>query len=545
MIFLPAFIKSHLQPRFANTGCCANRSVNSVGLSRPVVQTCYSVFYGRRPALLQDGKIFLGKSVKPEYLHLNLANRHGLITGATGTGKTVTLQVLAEGFSDAGVPVFAADIKGDLSGIAVAGESKDFIVKRLEDVGLLEFTPKSYPTVMWDVFGEQGHPIRATVTDLGPLLLARLLELNDVQEGVLNIMFRVAQDENMAMLDLKDLRSMARHVSERSKELSSKYGNVASASVGAIQRRLLVLEEQGANQFFGEPGVDIADFMRTTYDGRGVVNLLAADKLFQNPRLYATFLLWLLTKLWQELPEVGDQPKPKLVFFFDEAHLLFDEAPKALLERVEQVARLIRSKGVGIYFITQNPLDVPDSVSSQLGNRVQHALRAYTPKEQRAVRAAAETFRQNPDIDAEKAILELTVGEALVSTLEDKGAPSIVQRTLIRPPNGRIGPLSATERQDAISRSPVQGKYEQALDRESAYELLQSRAKDLAAKQAAAEEDAKKKKGSWAHVIFGRGPRGGRSLGEQVTRDIGRSLMRRVLSRGLNAVLKTFLGGRR
>jgi DNA double-strand break repair helicase HerA and related ATPase len=492
--------------------------------------------------LLQDGKIFIGKSVKPEYLNLNLANRHGLITGATGTGKTVSLQVLAEGFADAGVPVFAADIKGDLSGIAVPGEAKDFILKRIEQVGLPGFEPKGYPTVMWDVFGEQGHPIRATVTDMGPLLLSRLLELNEVQEGVLNIMFRVAEDENMAMLDLDDLRSMATNVAERRQELSGKYGNVATASVGAIQRRLLVLEEQGANQFFGEPAVDIADFMRTTYDGRGFVNLLAADKLFQNPRLYSTFLLWLLTRLWHELPEVGDPPKPKLVFFFDEAHLLFDEAPKALLERVEQVARLIRSKGVGVFFITQNPLDVPDSVSSQLGNRVQHALRAYTPKEQRAVRAAAETFRQNPDIDAEKAILELKVGEALVSTLEEKGAPSIVQRTLIRPPNGRIGPLSNSERQDVIGRSPIAGKYETPVNRESAYEILQKRTKELAEQRAQAEAEAEREKGSWANVIFGRGPRGGRSLGEQVARDVGRSVMRRMISGVVRSVLKGVLG---
>ena len=488
--------------------------------------------------MLQDGKIFVGKSVKGEYLDLALANRHGLITGATGTGKTVSLQVLAEGFSDAGVPVFAADIKGDLSGIGLPGQPKDFITKRLADVGLPGFEPKGYPTVLWDVFGEQGHPIRATVTDMGPLLLSRLLELNEVQEGVLNIMFRVAEDENMPMLDLADLRSMAVAVSERSKELSAKYGNIASASVGAIQRRLLVLEDQGANQFFGEPAVDIQDFMKSTYDGRGFVNLLAADKLFQNPRLYATFLLWLLSKLWEELPEVGDQPKPKLVFFFDEAHLLFDEAPKALLERVEQVARLIRSKGVGIYFITQNPLDVPDTVSSQLGNRIQHALRAYTPREQRAVRAAAETFRPNPDLDTERVILELKVGEALVSFLENKGEPSIVQRTLIRPPNGQIGPMEAAQRQEAQSRSPVAGKYEEAVDRESAHEMLQKRAKQIAEQRAAAEAEAEKKKGSWANVVVGRGPRGGRSLGEQVARDVGRSVMRRIISGSIRSVFK-------
>ncbi len=488
--------------------------------------------------MLQDGKIFVGKSVKGEYLDLSLANRHGLITGATGTGKTVSLQVLAEGFSDAGVPVFAADIKGDLSGIGLPGQQKDFIDKRLQEVGLPAFDPKGYPTVFWDVFGEQGHPIRATVTDMGPLLLSRLLELNEVQEGVLNIMFRVAQDENMPMLDLDDLRSMAVSVSERRTELSKQYGNVASASVGAIQRRLLVLEDQGANQFFGEPALDINDFMKTTYDGRGFINLLAADKLFQNPRLYATFLLWLLTRMWEELPEVGDLDKPKLVFFFDEAHLLFDEAPKDLLERVEQVARLIRSKGVGIYFITQNPLDVPDTVSSQLGNRIQHALRAYTPREQRAVRAAAETFRPNPDLDTERVILELGVGEALVSFLQEKGEPSIVQRTLIRPPNGQIGPMTPGERQQAMSRSPVAGKYDQAVDRNSAHEMLQARAKKLEEQRAAAEAEAEKSKSSWANVVFGRGPRGGRSLGEQVTRDVGRSLMRRLISASLRSVFK-------
>ncbi len=491
--------------------------------------------------MLQDGQIFIGKSVKPEYLNLKLANRHGLITGATGTGKTVTLQVLAEGFASAGVPVFAADIKGDLSGIAAPGKANDFIAQRLEDVGLPPFTPKTYPTVFWDVFGTHGHPVRATVSDMGALLLARLLELNDVQEGVLNIMFRVAEDDNMPLLDLKDLRSMAMHVDERSKELSGKYGNIASASIGAIQRRLLVLEEQGAEQFFGEPGVEIGDFMRTTYDGLGFINILAADKLVQNPRLYGTFLLWLLTRLWHELPEVGDQDKPKLVFFFDEAHLLFDDAPKALLERVEQVARLIRSKGVGVYFITQNPLDVPDTVSSQLGNRIQHALRAFTPKEQRAVKAAAQTFRQNPDLDTEAAILELGVGEALVSTLENKGEPSVVQRTLVRPPEAQIGPLTPEERTQAIGRSPVANKYETAVDRESAYEILEKRTKELAAQRAAAEEEAAKSKNSWTNVIFGRGPRGGRSLGEQVARDLGRSILRRTL----NGVLKTVLGGRR
>ncbi|MEM7776485.1 MAG: helicase HerA-like domain-containing protein [Pseudomonadota bacterium] len=488
--------------------------------------------------MIQDGKIFVGKSVKPEYLDLRLANRHGLITGATGTGKTVTMQVLAEGFSAAGVPVFAADIKGDLSGVAVPGEMKPFIEKRNADIGLESYANKGYPVVFWDVFGELGHPVRATASDMGPLLLARLMDLNEVQEGVLTIMFRVAEDENIALVDIKDLRAMLNDIAERREELSTKYGNVAAASVAAIQRRLLVLEEQGADQFFGEPALALADFMRTTYDGQGFINILAADKLMQRPQLYATFLLWMLTTLWAELPEVGDQDKPKLVFFFDEAHLLFDEAPKPLLDRVEQVARLIRSKGVGVYFVTQNPLDVPDTVSSQLGNRIQHALRAYTPKEQRAVRAAAETFRQNPEIDTEKAILELGVGEALVSFLENRGEPSVVQRTLIRPPDARIGPLSADERAGFIARSPVAGKYDTMVDRESAHEIVAKRVAQRAEAERQLEEDKKAKESSWANVVFGRGPRGGRSLGEQVARDVGRSIMRRVIRTGINSVLR-------
>ncbi len=491
--------------------------------------------------MLQEGKIFIGKSIKPEYLDLRLANRHGLITGATGTGKTVTLQVLAEGFSDAGVPVFAADIKGDLSGIAAVGEPKDFISKRVAEVGLEgAFEQKAYPTVMWDVFGEQGHPVRATVADMGPLLLSRLLELNEVQEGVLAIAFRLADDEKMPLLDLKDLRAMINSVGERAKELTTKYGNVSAASVGAIQRRLLVLEDQGADLFFGEPALDIKDFIRTAPDGRGIVNLMAADRLMQKPRLYGTFLLWLLTKLWATLPEVGDQPKPKLVFFFDEAHLLFDEAPRALLERIEQVARLIRSKGVGVYFVTQNPLDVPDEVSSQLGNRVQHALRAFTPREQRAVKAAAETFRANPDLDTEAAILELKVGEALVSTLESKGEPSIVQRTLIRPPQGRIGPLSAQERQGVIEYSPVHGKYEDVLDRESAHEMLAKRADEISAQR---EADAS----GWGGTIFGSGTggkRGQQGFGTMIGKELQRSVARSAATMIKNVILRS-LGLRR
>jgi len=493
-------------------------------------------------SVILDDRIFIGTSIKPEYLALKLANRHGLITGATGTGKTVTLQILAEGFSKAGVPVFAADIKGDLSGIAAKGEPKDFIDKRIKKIGLDQYDPQGFPTIFWDVFGMSGHPIRTTVLDMGPLLLSRLLELNDVQEGVMNIAFRVAEEDGMPILDLKDLRAIIHSVGERSKELSTRYGNVATSSVGAIQRRLLVLEEQGADQFFGEPALDIKDFLKVAPDGKGTVNLLAADQLMQKPRLYGTFLLWLLTKLWQQLPEVGDQPKPKLVFFFDEAHLLFDEAPRPLLERIEQVARLIRSKGVGVYFITQNPLDVPDTVSSQLGNRIQHALRAYTPKEQRAIKAAAETFRQNPDIDTEAAIRELGVGEALVSTLLDKGEPSIVQRTLIRPPESRIGPLTAEERQRIMDYSPVQGRYEEAIDNESAHEMLAKRAEELRAKEAELEADAASTwGGDLGKSIFGRGPRGGKSIAEQAASYATKSIMRRVISSIVRTVMK---GGR-
>lgn len=495
--------------------------------------------------VLADDKIFLGKSTKSEYLELRFANRHGLVTGATGTGKTVTLQILAEGFSNAGVPVFAADIKGDLSGIAAVGEPKDFLTKRANEVGLgADYQQKAYPTIFWDVFGEQGHPVRATVLDMGPLLLARMLELNEVQEGVLNIAFRVAADEKIPILDLKDLRAMIANIAERSKELSVQYGNVSTSSVGAIQRRLLVLEEQGADNFFGEPSLDIADFMRVAPDGRGVISILAADKLMERPRLYTTFLLWMLTRLWMTLPEAGDLPKPKLVFFFDEAHLLFDEAPKALLERIEQIARLIRSKGVGVFFITQSPLDVPDAVSAQLGNRVQHALRAFTPREQRAVKAAAGTFRPNPDIDTERVILELKVGEALVSTLENKGEPSIVQRTLIRPPDSRLGPINDDERVSVVEYSPCFGKYEDAVDRESAHEILAKRAEKVT------EEAGTDTGGGWSDTIFGgsngsgKGGRRGQGMGGMISKDLQRSLSRTIATTIKNIIVKTITGRR-
>lgn len=494
-------------------------------------------------SVLQDGKIFVGKSVKPEYLELRLANRHGLITGATGTGKTVTLQVLAEGFSNAGVPVFAADIKGDLSGIAAVGEPKDFLLKRAHEIGLDDYQNAAFPSIFWDVFGEQGHPVRATVSDMGPLLLSRLLELTEVQEGVLNVAFRLASDEKMPLVDLQDLRSLLADIGKRGKELTTKYGTVATVSVGAIQRRLLVLEEQGAEHFFGEPALDIMDFLRVAPDGRGVINLLAADKLMEKPRLYATFLLWMLTKLWQTLPEAGDLDKPKLVFFFDEAHLLFNEAPKPLLERIEQIARLIRSKAVGVYFITQNPIDVPNSVSAQLGNRVQHALRAFTPAEQRTVKAAAETFRKNPALDTERVILELKVGEALVSMLENKGEPSIVQRTLIRPPEGRIGPVSAEERRGIIEYSPYWGKYEERVDRESAHEMLKKRLDTAAANEASTGGGV----GDWLGGVLG----GGRSaatgrkrqgMGDMISRDLQRSLSRTAATAIKNIIIKSIRG---
>ena len=422
----------------------------------------------------QSGKVLIGVSSKPEYLALAFANRHGLITGATGTGKTVSLQILAEGFSDAGVAVFCADVKGDLSGLAAAGAPSEKLDARARQIGLdeAESVRKAFPAILWDLFGEEGHPIRTTVSEMGPLLLARLLDLNDTQEGVLNIAFRIADDEGLLLLDLKDLRALLAHLSDRAGEISAHYGNVSKASVGAIQRQLLVLEEQGGERFFGEPALNIAEFMRTTPDGRGMISILAAQRLMNSPRLYATFLLWLLSELFEELPEIGDPDKPRLVFFFDEAHLLFDEAPKALLEKVEQVVRLIRSKGVGVYFVTQNPLDVPDSVLAQLSNRIQHALRAYTPREQKAVKTAADTFRPNPAFSTADAITQLGVGEALVSTLEDKGVPSMVQRTLVRPPCSRIGPLTAEERRRLIATSPIGTLYDKPVDRESAFEIL-------------------------------------------------------------------------
>ena len=426
--------------------------------------------------MLVSDAVYLGTSTRPEYLHLEYGNRHGLVTGATGTGKTVTLQILAEGFSRAGVPVFCADIKGDVAGLSKAGEPQDFLAERAEKIGFSDYAFESFPTIFWDLFGRQGHPVRTTVSEMGPLLLSRMLELNDTQEGILNAAFKLADDEGLLLLDFKDLRALLSHVAERRAELSGHYGNISTASVGAIQRALLVLEQQGGENFFGEPALDIADIMRTDAQGRGYISILAADELMRSPRLYSIFLLWLLSELFEQLPEVGNPDKPKLVFFFDEAHLLFDEAPAALLDKIEQVVKLVRSKGVGVYFVTQNPADVPEPVLAQLGNRIQHALRAYTPKEQKAVRIAAESFRPNPDFDTAQVITELGTGEALISVLEEKGIPSIVGRTLVRPPSSRMGPLTVDERASVLAASPLAGRYEAAKDRESAYEVLGTRA---------------------------------------------------------------------
>ena len=403
-----------------------------------------------------------------------LANRHGLVTGATGTGKTITLQALAERFSAIGVPVFLADIKGDLTGISQAGVVSPKLAAILTERGLDTPESQACPTTLWDVFGEQGHPVRATVSDMGPLLLGRMLNLNDTQEGVLQLVFKIADDNGLLLLDLKDLRAMLQHVGDNASQFTTEYGNISAASIGAIQRGLLQIEQQGGDRFFGEPMLDIRDFMQTV-DGRGVVNILAADKLMNAPRLYATFLLWMLSELFETLPEVGDLDKPKLVFFFDEAHLLFKDAPTALIERIELVVRLVRSKGVGVYFVTQNPLDVPDTVLGQLGNRVQHALRAFTPRDQKAVKSAAETMRANPGLDIATAITELAVGEALVSLLDDKGRPCVTQRVFVLPPGSQIGPISAAQRQALLQGSLVAGVYDQVVDRESAYEKLKGR----------------------------------------------------------------------
>ncbi|CAG1005708.1 hypothetical protein MYXO_03406 [Myxococcaceae bacterium] len=468
--------------------------------------------------------IFVGRGEHEARLLARFANRHGLVAGATGTGKTVTLQVLSEGFSRLGVPVFVADVKGDLAGISRPGEAKPKLVERAREVGVA-FEPRATPVVFWDLFGEQGHPLRTTISEMGPLLLARLLDLNDVQEGVLNVAFRAADDEGLLLLDLDDLRSMLAYVAENSKAFAVRYGAVASSSVGAIQRALLVLEQQGATRFFGEPSLEIGDLLRLDDEGRGFVHVLAADTLVQRPKLYASFLLWLLSELFEELPEVGDPEKPRLVFFFDEAHLLFHDAPQALIDRIEQVVRLIRSKGVGVYFVTHAPRDVPDRVLGQLGNRVQHALRAFTPRDQKAVRAAAETFRANPSIDVAREITELGIGEALVSFLGGDGAPSVVERVKVRPPASRLGPVSAAERTETLSRSPVGPTYDRAIDRESAHEMLAARAEAATRSSRATDEDAvDTDAGSTGRSRPSRSSRTRESAGEALMKSAARSL---------------------
>jgi uncharacterized protein len=491
--------------------------------------------------------LLVAKSGKTE-LHLlpALANRHGLVTGATGTGKSVTLQALAHAFCDIGVPVFLADVKGDLSGIAKPGGGSGKAAERLKALKVKR-EPAACPVEFWDVYGKSGHPVRATVSDMGPLLLGRILGLNETQEGVLSLVFKIADDGGLLLLDLKDLRAMLQHVGDEAARYKTEYGNVSTASIGAIQRGLLALETQGAAQFFGEPMLDIADLMRQSA-GRGVVNILAADKLMSSPKLYSTFLLWMLAELFEHLPEVGDVDKPKLVFFFDEAHLLFDEAPKALLEKIEQVVRLIRSKGVGVYFVTQNPLDVPETVLAQLGNRVQHALRAFTPRDQKAVKTAAETLRPNPKIDAEQAITELGVGEALISFLDEKGRPAIVERAFVVPPASQLGPIPEADRAAALSASPLRAKYQTAIDRESAYEKLKGR---TAAKPADASASANPEQSSnpISDILFGKaGPRGGKgsqgileAMTKSAARTIGSELGRQVL----RGVLGSILGGKK
>ncbi|NNE84811.1 MAG: DUF853 family protein [Alphaproteobacteria bacterium] len=498
---------------------------------------------------MSDTEIFIGGGDVPQTLALKYANRHGLVAGATGTGKTVTLQILAEGFSNAGVPVFLADVKGDLSGLSQPGKTSPKLFERIDQIGLEGFSPASAPTVFWDLFGKKGHPIRTTVSEMGPLLLARLLGLNETQEGVLNIAFQVADDEGLLLLDLKDLKALLQFVSDNGKELMAEYGNVSPRSVGAIQRRLLSLHQQGGNNFFGEPALDLRDFMRTTQEGQGYINVLAADKLMLTPQLYATFLLWLLAELFEELPEVGDPDKPKLVFFFDEAHLLFDNAPRALVQKIEQVVRLIRSKGVGVYFVTQSPLDLPDEVLGQLGNRIQHALRAFTPRDRKAVKAAAETFRSNPKLDVVTAITELEVGEALVSTLQDRGVPSVVERALIRPPYSRMGPASRPERQAVIADSPVLGLYDETKDRVSAYEVLTKRA-DKAAEALHEEEERVRKEKEKATAVRARsrrysGRRRGRrrqsateTMAKSVLRSAGRTIGRELVRGLLGSLFK-------
>ncbi|PHR61160.1 MAG: ATP-binding protein [Robiginitomaculum sp.] len=490
--------------------------------------------------------IFIGLDTdgKNQELLLHRANRHGLIAGATGTGKTVTMQIMAEGFSNAGVPVFMVDVKGDVSGLSQTGKSSDKLhdklISRAEKIGLDNYAYKAFPTIFWDLFGEKGHPVRTTITEMGPTLLTRLMDLTNAQEGILNIAFQVAEDNEWPLLDLKDLKATLQFIAAQRKELSLQYGNITSQSTSAVIRELLVLQRDGANDFFGEPALKLSDLMRSDMSGNGIISILAADDLINHPRMYATFLLWLLSELFEELPEIGDPDKPVMVFFFDEAHLLFDGAPKALVQKIEQVARLIRSKGVGLYFVTQNPSDIPDSVLSQVGNRIQHALRAYTPKEMKAVKSSAQAFRPNPAFKTEDVISDLGVGEALVSLMDTKGRPQIVGRTLIRPPSSRLGPATDAERKTVMSRSPVKGDYDESIDRKSAYEVLMAKRKTVLAaqeKEKAAKEKAKKKparRGRKRQSALEAGTKAAvRSLGASIGRKIagkhGAAIMRGIL----------------
>ena len=529
-------------------------------------------------ASIQDEGILIaqhgtGDSTIRCFLRPDKANRHGLITGATGTGKTITLQTLAEGFSSIGVPVFMADVKGDLTGISQKGALGDKLAKILKERGIEEPAFSAFPTTLWDVFGQQGHPVRATVSDLGPLLLARMLNLNETQAGVLQLVFKIADDDGLLLLDMKDLRAMCQDVGENASHYTTEYGNISAASIGAIQRGLMQIEEQGGDQFFGEPMLNIADFMQTDGSGKGVVNILAADKLMQSPRLYATFLLWMLSELFEALPEVGDLDKPKLVFFFDEAHLLFADAPKVLIERIELVVRLVRSKGVGVFFVTQNPLDIPDSVLAQLGNRVQHALRAFTPRDQKAVKSAADTMRANPGLDVATAITELGVGEALVSLMDEKGRPCLTERVFVLPPASQIGPIKPEQRKTLLAESIVAGVYEKAVDRESAFEKLKGRTQANMGHAQAVEDDfpaadtaappRASRRGSAPTPTATPAPSGGgildsigdmlgggarrsrASVGEQMIKSAASSIGREVGRQIIRGVLGSILGGSR
>lgn len=479
--------------------------------------------------------ILIARGRKEIFLLPHMANRHGLVAGATGTGKTVSLRVLAEHFSHLGVPVFMSDIKGDLSGLPLPGGENQKVLERVEKLNLKDFKFEGFPVVYWDLFGEQGHPVRTTISEMGPMLLSRILNLNEIQSGVLNIIFKIADDNGLLLLDLKDLRAMAQFIGAHAEEFKTQYGNISAASIGAIQRNLLSLEGQGGDKFFGDPALDVQDFMQTDSSGRGIINVFSADKLMQSPKLYATFLLWMLSELFEQLPEVGDPPKPHLIFFFDEAHLLFDDAPKILIDKIEQVVRLIRSKGVGVYFVTQNPLDIPETVLGQLGNRIQHALRAFTPKDQKLVRAVAETFRSNPKLNVAKVITELEVGEALISVLDEKGSPTIVERAYVYPPKSRLTPLTPEERERWVKGSILYGHYEKTVDRESAYEILKAKAEQLKVEsqaQVLQRQQAREPKSQVEQLLGAAVKSAAHAIGSQIGRQIVRGVLGSIFGGG-------------